>query len=609
MDLQGRLEETLPSEDGMADWRTHRCGELGLGNVGGRVRLAGWMQSKRDHGGLGFIDLRDRSGLVQLVVDGTVHANLAHLMDLHCESVIAVDGLLVRRSAETVNEKLATGAVEVRVDRATVLGAADVLPFPLDDAHADLVGEELRLTYRYLDLRREKCRQRLVQRHRIQTAVRNYLNGQEFLEIDLPILFKSTPEGAREFLVPSRLHPGEFYALAQSPQQYKQMLMVAGLERYYSMARCFRDEDLRSDRQPEFTQIDLEMSFVGREDIHRLVEGLLQSIWRDVLGLNLTLPLPRLPFHEAMDRYGSDKPDLRFALELVDLSSALRHAKLQIFSNALRDGGVVKALNAKGLANISQGELATLEETARAMGAPGLAFLAMVNGQLRSPIAKFLSREEQDAIVAALQLQEGDVAFFAAAPWETACSILGRVRLDCAELLKKRGQLHLSSNSFHLLWITDFPLLTYDGEQGRHVATHHPFTAPIPEDMPLLDSNPAAVRGQHYDLVLNGMELGGGSIRIHSPQLQRKIFEDLLKIPPDIVENRFGYLLRAFRYGTPPHGGIAIGFDRLVAMLCGTDSIRDVVAFPKNQRGVDLMARSPAPVAERQLKELSIALR
>jgi aspartyl-tRNA synthetase len=589
--------------------RRDSCGRLSLADVGRRVHLAGWMQAKRDHGGLGFIDLRDRSGLVQLVIDGAGHPELAPLMELHCESVIALEGILERRPADTVNGNLPTGAVEVRVEAAWIHGAADVLPFPLDDGHADRVGEEMRLTYRYLDLRREKCRRRLIRCHRIRSAVRDYLNGKEFIEVDLPILFKSTPEGAREFLVPSRLHPGEFYALAQSPQQYKQMLMVAGLERYYSLARCFRDEDLRADRQPEFTQVDLEMSFVGREDIHSLVEGLLQAIWQGVLGRELALPLPRLAFRDAMDRFGSDKPDLRFSMELVDLSSALAQSQLQIFADALRGGGVVKAINAKGLARLSQGELATLEEGARAMGARGLAFLRRENGTLHSPIAKFLSQEERDAILAALELEEGDVAFFAAAPWARACAILGRVRLDCAELLRRRGQLSPAEDDFRLLWVTDFPLLTYDEELGRHVATHHPFTAPVPEDIPLLDRDPEAVRGQHYDLVMNGVELGGGSIRIHSPQLQQKIFEELLKIPPDVVENRFGYLLRAFRYGTPPHGGIALGFDRLVAMLCGTNSIRDVIAFPKTQRGVDLMVQSPAPVSDRQLKELAISLR
>jgi aspartyl-tRNA synthetase len=387
------------------------------------------------------------------------------------------------------------------------------------------------------------------------------------------------------------------------------MLMVAGVERYYSLARCFRDEDLRADRQPEFTQIDLEMSFVDREDIYALVEGLLARIWSDVLGKTLALPLPRMRFREAMDRYGSDKPDRRFALELVDVSDLFRHSSFSIFSSAIANGGVVKVINGKYLADITQGELRTLEDGAKSMGAKGLAYIKVENGEWKSPIAKFLSVEERNALAAKTSLQEGDVLFFAAGPWEHATKILGRVRLDCSALLQERGHLTLAPDDFQLLWVVDFPLLSYDEEECRYVSTHHPFTAPVAEDIALLDENPAAVRGQHYDIVMNGVELGGGSIRLHSPILQRKIFEKLLQLPVDVVENRFGYMLRAFRFGAPPHGGIAIGLDRLVAMLCGTNSIRDVIAFPKTQKGMDLMVQSPSPATERQLKELHISLR
>jgi aspartyl-tRNA synthetase len=569
----------------------------------------GWIRARRDHGGLFFLDLGDRTGIVQLLIDVQRHPELESLSALRCESVIGVEGILRLRPKETVNGRLATGEVEVAVERATVHSTADPLPFALDDGSAEKVNEEMRLTYRYLDLRRPKCYGRLLRRHRIGAATRSYLNGNDFLEIELPTLFKTTPEGAREFLVPSRINRGQFYALAQSPQQYKQMLMVAGVERYYSLARCFRDEDLRADRQPEFTQIDLEMSFVGREDIYALVEGLMAHIWKDVLGRELSLPLPRMAFRDAMDRYGSDKPDRRFPMELVDLSSLFAGSSFALFAGPVAAGGVVKAINGKGLASLSQGEMRTLEDGARAMGAKGLAYIKVENGQWKSPIGKFLTEEMRVALQEALAPEEGDLILFSAGPREQACAILGRVRLDCAALQREKGLLSLPEDLFDLFWVVDFPLLTFDGEQGRYVSTHHPFTAPIEEDRPLLHSAPERVRGQHYDLVMNGVELGGGSIRIHSPDLQRDIFENLLKIPADAVERLFGYMVRAFRYGVPPHGGIAIGLDRLAAMLCGTNSIRDVIAFPKTQRGTDLMVQSPSPATEKQLRELAISLR
>lgn len=524
---------------------------------------------------------------------------------LRPESVIGVDGVVQSRPANTVNSKINTGAIEVACEHLTIFNIADVLPFPLDEK-TDRVSEDLRLTYRYLDLRRPKHLEALKKRHRAATSVRNYLNSNGFIEIETPMLFKSTPEGAREFLVPSRLNPGSFYALTQSPQQYKQMLMVAGLERYYSLARCFRDEDLRADRQPEFTQIDLEASFIDREDIYALVEGMLKRVWKDVIDVDVPTPFPRMPFQEAMDRYGVDKPDTRFGLEIHDFSSVFKASGFKVFSETIANGGVVKAFNAKGLADLTQGELKGLEDVAKSLGAKGLAFIRIQSGEWKSPLSKFFSEGEKAALTQALDMQDGDMVFFAAAPWEKACAILGRIRLESAELLQKRGKLSVPSNQYNFLWVIDFPLMTYDEEAGRYVATHHPFTSPVQEDQHLLDSDPKKVRGQHYDIVLNGVELGGGSIRIHSPSLQKKVFEDVLKIPADVVETRFGYMLKAFTFGAPPHGGIALGLDRLVSILCGTRSIRDVIAFPKNQKGQEMMSQSPSPVTEKQLKDLFI---
>ncbi|MDR1435835.1 MAG: aspartate--tRNA ligase [Puniceicoccales bacterium] len=591
--------------------RSHRCGELSASAVGKSVQLIGWIRSRRDHGGLFFLDLGDSSGIVQLMVDERMHPELKKLSSVRCESVIEVAGVLQFRPEETANGKLATGAVEVLVESATVISESDAIPFPLDDAFAEKVNEETRLSYRYLDLRRPINQLRLRRRHNIAAATRNFLNENNFLEIELPTLFKTTPEGAREFLVPSRTNRGQFYALAQSPQQYKQMLMVAGIERYYSLARCYRDEDLRTDRQPEFTQIDMEMAFVGREDIHEIIEGLMGRIWKDVLGLELKTPLQRITFHEAMDRYGSDKPDRRFPMELVDVSAIFANSPFGIFASAVAGGGVVKAINGKGLASLSQGDMATLENGAKAMGAKGLAYAKVDGDRWKSPIGKFLDEGTRKQLRDSLGAEDGDLILFSAGPWERACIILGRVRLDCATLLGagKNGGGPIANEPLDLFWVVDFPLLTFDDEQNRYVSTHHPFTAPMEEDVPLLESNPASVRGQHYDLVLNGVELGGGSIRIHSSDMQRYVFEELLKIQAESVENLFGYMVRAFRFGAPPHGGIAIGLDRLAAMLSGTNSIRDVIAFPKTAKGIDPMVQSPSPASERQLNELFIAIR
>ena len=445
-------------------------------------------------------------------------------------------------------------------------------------------------------------------RHKAAKALREYLDSNGFTEVETPILFKSTPEGAREFLVPSRLNPGQFYALNQSPQQYKQMLMVSGIERYYQMAKCFRDEDLRADRQPEFTQVDIEMSFIDREDMYSLIENMLKKVWKDVLGIDIPTPFKRMPYSEAMNRYGVDKPDTRFEMELTDFTDTFKQSQFKVFSSVANGGGSIKAINAKGLADITQGELKNLEDVAKTLGAKGLAFIKAENGSWKSPILKFLSEAEQSELKQKLNIEDGDIVFFAACEWERACSILGRIRLECAKLLQARGKLSIPADQFNFLWVIEFPLMLFDEEQGRYVSAHHPFTSPVEEDIKYLDSDPLRVRGQHYDIVLNGVELGGGSIRIHQPQVQEKVFRDVLKIPEDIIESRFGYMLKAFKYGAPPHGGIALGFDRLVSILTNRQSIRDIIAFPKTQRGQDLMAQSPCPVTEKQLKDLHIAV-
>jgi len=587
--------------------RTHHCNALTKADEGKEVTLIGWVNTVRDHGGLIFVDLRDREGLTQIVLDPQQPEFADIARQLKDESVIEVAGKVALRPAETLNAKLKTGEIEVIASGVKVHNVCAVLPFPLDDEHADKVNEDLRLTHRYLDLRRPRNFRLLNMRHRASMAVRNYLDEHGFLDVELPMLFKSTPEGAREFLVPSRLNPGQFYALSQSPQQYKQMLMVAGVERYYSLARCFRDEDLRADRQPEFTQIDLEMSFIDREDMYALIEGLLKRVWKDVLNVDIPTPFPRMPFIDAMNRYGVDKPDTRFGLEIRDFSELFKASAFKVFAGAVSAGGVVKAFNAKGLADITQGELKALEDTAKTLGAKGLAFIKAEKGEWKSPILKFFSEDEKAALKKELQVEDGDLVFFAATDWTKACAILGRIRLDSAQLLAARGKLTISPTQYNFLWVVDFPLMTYDEESGRYLATHHPFTSPVAEDIPLLASAPEKVRGQHYDIVLNGVELGGGSIRIHQPDVQKRIFEDVLKIPQDLVESRFGYMLKAFQFGAPPHGGLAIGLDRLCAILGQRSSIRDVIAFPKTQRGQDLMASAPGPVTAKQLKDVFIA--
>ncbi|MFP4280998.1 MAG: aspartate--tRNA ligase [Opitutales bacterium] len=587
--------------------RTHHCSALRKAHVGETVTLVGWIDSIRDHGGITFADLRDREGLTQVVFDPSNANYREGLSRLRPESVIAVRGAVRARQPNEVNAKLPTGEIELSAEAILVHNISETPPFPLEDEKAAKVNEDLRLQYRYLDLRRPSMYRNLLLRSKAAKATRDYLDGAGFLEIETPYLFKSTPEGAREFLVPSRLNPGEFYALAQSPQQYKQMLMVAGVERYYQLARCFRDEDLRADRQPEFTQIDLEMSFIDREDMYALIEGLMQRIWKDVLGVDLPTPFPRLSYHEAMNRFGVDKPDTRFGLELVDLADVFKESSFKVFAGVLQGGGVVKAINLKGLSDATQGEMRELEETAKTLGAKGLAFIRVPpEGEWKSPILKFFSESETAALKEALQIEPGDLVLFAAAEWERACAILGRLRLDGAKLLVARGRLEIPENQYNFLWVIEFPLMIYEEDEGRYVSAHHPFTSPVPEDVEKLDSDPKAVRGQHYDCVLNGWEIAGGSIRIHQPDLQRKVFEEILQIPPEIVSERFGYMLKAFRYGAPPHGGIAVGFDRLVSVLAKRPYIRDLIAFPKTQKGQDLMAEVPGPATPKQKRDLFI---
>jgi aspartyl-tRNA synthetase len=592
--------------------RTHHCNELRPAHIGQTVTLAGWVHSSRDLGGVIFIDVRDREGRTQTVFDPSDLPKeiFERAASLRSECVIRVTGKVRQRPPGTNNPKIDTGEVEVAARELEVLNFAEVLPFPVDDPEmASKVNEELRLQYRYLDLRRPEMARNLRLRHKVATATRLYFDEEGFLEVETPILFKSTPEGAREFIVPNRRQPGTFYALPQSPQQFKQILMVAGVDRYYQLARCFRDEDQRADRQLEFTQIDLEMSFIEREDIYRIVEGLLKRVWKVALDVDISTPFKRLSFQEALDRYGSDKPDRRFGMELADLTEDFRASNFKVFSGAIASGGVVKALNAKGLAGATQGQTDTMTEYAKSFGARGLAYIKVEGGEWKSPIVKFFSEAEKAALAQKLGIEESDLILFAADQWLNACEILGKIRLYCADILKSQGQLTIPSDRFDFLWVVDFPLLSFDKEQNRWYSSHHPFTAPLAEDIPLLASDPKKVRGQHYDLVVNGAELGGGSIRIHQPDVQKTIFEQILQIPPDMVKARFGYMLEAFRYGAPPHGGIALGFDRLVAILCGTPSIREVIAFPKTAKGTDLMTQSPAAVDAQQLRELHLEVK
>jgi aspartyl-tRNA synthetase len=592
--------------------RTHHCNELRPAHIGQTVTLSGWVHSRRDLGGLIFIDIRDREGRTQTVFDPSdlTPELFAQAAALRSECVVSLTGKVRHRPAGTNNAKIPTGEIEVGVTALEVLNMAEVLPFPVDDPEiANKVNEELRLQYRYLDLRRPEMARNLKVRSKVAIATRSYMDEQGFLEVETPTLFKSTPEGAREFLVPNRREPGTFYALPQSPQQFKQILMVAGVEKYFQLARCYRDEDLRADRQPEFTQVDIEMSFIDREDIYALIEGLLKRVWKIALNIDVPTPFKRISFEEALNRYGIDKPDTRFAMELVDLTEDFRTSTFKVFSGTIANGGVVKALNAKGMAGATQGQIETMTEYAKSFGAKGLAFIKVEKGEWKSPIVKFFSEAEKAALTSKLKIEEGDLILFAADQWLNACEILGKIRLYCADVLKSQGKLTIDPKQFNFLWVIEFPLLGFDREQNRWYSSHHPFTAPVTEDIPLLKTDPKKVRGQHYDVVVNGVELGGGSIRIHQPDVQKTIFEELLAIPPDMVKARFGYMLEAFRYGAPPHGGIALGFDRLIAILCGVTSIRDVIAFPKTAKGTDLMTDSPSTVEPKQLRDLYLEVK
>ena len=583
-------------------YRTNHCGALRKSDSGERAILCGWVDSRRDHGGVVFIDLRDRNGITQVVFRPEEHpdaASIAH--GLRSEDVIQVSGTVAPRLAGTENPRLATGEIEVIADALTILNKADVLPFPLG---GDSVGEDLRLEYRYLDLRREQMVRNLTVRHKVNKATRDYFDAHGFLEIETPVLSKSTPEGAREFLVPSRIFQGKFYALSQSPQQYKQLLMVGGIERYFQIAKCFRDEDPRADRITELTQIDVEASFVTEEEIFSLVEGLLAQIFLTVRGAEVPRPFPRLTYEEAMNRYGTDKPDRRFGIELVALDDVFRESQFKVFRSSIESGGVVKAINVKGFAGITTGQIENLTDIARQCGARGLAFIKVENGEWKSPIVKFFSDAEKSVLSSRLGIEEGDLILFGADQWEVVCTVLGRIRLRVAEILG----LVKDAGALEFLWVVDFPLLAYSAEEQKWNAVHHPFTRPRREDIPLLEAGEfGKVRAQAYDVVLNGVEIGGGSIRIHERDLQARMFE-VLGIPPEKQSVLFPHLLKAFKFGAPPHGGIALGVDRLVMLAVGTDNIRDVVAFPKNNRGEDLMMSSPSAAEPRQLRDLGLQI-
>jgi aspartyl-tRNA synthetase len=588
-------------------FRTHDCNSLRKGDIGKEVTLAGWVNVTRDHGGVIFIDLRDREGLTQIVFRPEENAELAkQAHTLRSEDVIQVSGRVAARLPGTENPNLATGDIEIIPSGLRILNRADILPFPID---AEPQNEDLRMTHRYLDLRRPRLASNLRVRHRAAKATRDYLDSQGFVEVETPILSKSTPEGARDFLVPSRITPGKFYALPQAPQQYKQLLMVAGVEKYFQIAKCFRDEDLRADRQPEFTQIDIEASFVMPEDIFAVTEGMLAAIFKAVLNLDIKTPFDRLTYRDAVNRFGSDKPDRRFGMELVDLGEIFRESSFKVFRGALDAGGVVKAINAKGFAGITIGQSDELTEIAKLHGAKGLAFIKIENGEWKSPIVKFFSEKEKAALQSKLNIEEGDCVFFGADKWEIACEVLGRLRLRIAEIQNLVGSGKGQSGSdWDFLWVIDFPLFEWSPDENKWNAMHHPFTRPKTEDMPLFEAkNFPDVRAEAYDIVLNGVEIGGGSIRIHEPELQEKMFE-ALGISPEARQSQFGHLLRALQLGAPPHGGIALGLDRLVMLICGEESIREVMAFPKNNRGMDLMTNSPSEVDSKQLRDLSLKL-
>lgn len=586
----------------MGEWkRSNFCGELGKKHVDRSVTLMGWVQSRRDHGGVIFVDLRDREGLCQIVFnpehDPKIHQTAEQLRD---EWVIAVKGTVTPRTEETVNPNLKTGEIEVMAEEVRVLNTSKVIPFLIEnEVNAD---ELLRLKYRYLDLRRPPMRDNMIFRHKVAAAVRDYLNEDGFLEIETPYFTKSTPEGARDFLVPSRLNEGQFYALPQSPQTLKQTLMISGFDRYYQIVKCFRDEDLRADRQPEFTQIDMEMSFVSEDDVISTVEGMIKTVLQETKGIDVSIPFLRMPYEEAMERYGTDCPDTRFSLELKDISSIFKDSEFKVFRGALEKGGAIKALNLKGGAEkLTRKEIDDLTEYAISLGAKGLAWIRVGEDGWNSPIVKFLSEEERDLLAEALSMEAGDIVFFGADSVDMVNQVMSSVRLSLGQTLSL-----IDEEKPEFLWVVDFPLLKYSPKDKRYVAVHHPFTAPKDEDVEKIESSPGDAASKSYDIVLNGVEIGGGSIRIHRKDIQQKVF-DIIGIGEDEAREKFGFLLEALEFGAPPHGGIALGLDRLLMLFSGGESIRDVIAFPKTQKGSCPLTEAPSEVSPEQLLEAGIS--
>lgn len=582
--------------------RTHRCGELSAANIGETVTVMGWVQKQRNKGGIIFVDLRDRAGILQVIFEESDcgEENFAKAEKLRSEFVVAVVGRVEKRAA-AANENLSTGEIEVRAEQVRILSEAETPPFPIEAETK--TKEELRLKYRYLDLRRPNLQKNLMLRSRITTTIRSHLTGEGFLEIETPMLTKSTPEGARDYLVPSRVHPGSFYALPQSPQIFKQLLMCSGYDRYFQIARCFRDEDLRADRQPEFTQVDMELSFVDVDDVIDATERMVAKVCKEAIGLDVELPIKRMTWQEAMDRFGSDKPDTRFGMELTDVSSVVADCGFGVFTSALQNGGSVRGINVKGEAEMPRKKIDALVEFAKGYGAKGLAYLSVQpDGTYKSSFAKFMTEEELHTLVSAMGGEKGDLLLFAADKNKTVYNVLGALRIEVAKQLEL-----IDNNKFNFLWVTEFPLLEWSDEENRFVAMHHPFTMPMDEDLAMLDTDPGKVRAKAYDIVLNGVELGGGSVRIFQPEVQEKMFE-VLGFTKEAAYDRFGFLINAFKYGVPPHAGLAIGLDRFVMLLVKADSIREVIAFPKVKDASCLMTEAPNVVDEAQLKELQIAL-